>query len=117
MEYLWAFLIGGALCAVAQIIIDKTRMTPARVLVSYVVAGAVLTAAGVYGPFVEFAKCGATVPLTGFGYSLITGVQDAINKYGLTGIITGGLTGTAGGISAAVVFSLIASLIFKSKEK
>jgi len=117
MIYLWTFLVGGALCAIAQILIDKTKMTPARILVSYVVAGVVLTAIGAYGPIVDFAGAGATVPLTGFGYSLAKGVEKAVSKDGLFGIVTGGLTGAAGGLTAAMIFGLLASLLFKGKNK
>lgn len=117
MIYLWAFIIGGLLCVIAQILIDKTKLTPARILVGYVVAGAFLTAIGLYQPLVDFAGGGATVPLTGFGYTLIKGVEKAITQFGVAGIMTGGLTGTAGGITAAIVFSLIAAIVFKPKEK
>ncbi len=117
MTYLWAFIVGGILCVIAQILIDKTKLTPARILVSYVVSGVILTALGVYEPLVKLAGAGATVPLTGFGYSLANGVTEAVDKNGAFGIITGGLTATAGGISAAMLFSLLASLIFKGKNK
>ncbi len=116
MRYLYCFVIGGLLCGIAQILIDKTKLTPARILVGYVVTGAFLTAVGLYDPIVKFASCGATVPLTGFGYSLIKGVEKAIDKDGAIGILTGGLTGAAGGISAVMLFSFIASLIFKGKR-
>ncbi len=117
MIYLWTFIVGGILCVIAQVLIDKTKMTPARILVSYVVAGVILTALGLYGPIVKFAGAGATVPLTGFGYSLAKGVEKAVDESGVFGIITGGLRGTAGGITAAMLFSLIASLVFKGKNK
>ena len=117
MIYLWTFIVGGILCVIAQVLIDKTKMTPARILVSYVVAGVILTALGLYGPIVKFAGAGATVPLTGFGYSLAKGVENAVEESGVFGIITGGLRGTAGGITAAMLFSLIASLVFKGKNK
>lgn len=117
LNYLWAFLIGGAICVVAQILIDKTKLTPARILVSYVCIGVLLTAIGVYGPLVEFAGAGATVPLTGFGYAIANGVKTAVDQQGLFGILTGGLTATSGGITAALCFGLIASLIFSSKPK
>lgn len=117
MIYLWTFIVGGILCVIAQVLIDKTKMTPARILVSYVVAGVILTALGLYGPIVKFAGAGATVPLTGFGYSLAKGVENAVDESGVFGIITGGLRGTAGGITAAMLFSLIASLVFKGKNK
>ncbi len=117
MDYLWAFLIGGAFCVIGQVLIDKTKLTPARILVSYVVIGVFLGAIGVYKHLVDFAGAGATVPLTGFGYSLAKGVKDAVNAKGFLGIFTGGLTATAGGIAAAVVFGWLAGLIFKPKDK
>lgn len=117
IDYIWVFVIGGALCVIAQILIDKTKLTPARILVIYVVAGVVLTGIGVYEPLVQFAGRGATVPLTGFGYSLANGVKKAVDEYGLFGVLVGGLTGTAGGITAAIVFGYLISLIFKAKVK
>ena len=114
--YLKIFVFGGLLCAAAQVLTDTTKLTPARILVGYVVMGVVLTAAGLYGPFVKFAKSGATVPLTGFGYALAVGVRDAVAKDGLIGVLTGGLKGTAAGISAAITFSLVAVLFFRSRE-
>lgn len=117
LEISKAFLIGGVFCAIAQILIDKTKLTPARILVSYVVLGVVLTAIGVYQPIVDFAGSGATTPLTGFGYSLARGVKESINKDGAIGILTGGIKGTAGGITGAILFGLIASVAFKSKPK
>lgn len=117
MEYLKAFLVGGILCLIGQILIDKTKLTPARILVSYVVAGVILGAVGIYQPLVEFAGAGATVPLTGFGYNLAKGVREAIDRDGFLGILTGGLTATAGGITAAVIAALIASLLFRAKDK
>lgn len=117
MDYLKAFVIGGLLCVIGQILIDKTKLTPARILVSYVVAGVLLTAVGLYEPFVEYAGAGATVPLTGFGYSLAKGVKEAVTKDGFLGIFTGGFKATAGGIAAAIIFGLIMSLIFKPKDK
>lgn len=117
LKLLYAFLIGGIFCSVAQILIDRTRLTPARILVSYVVAGVVLTAIGLYAPLVELAGNGATTPLTGFGYSLAKGVEEAVDKRGLIGALTGGLTGTAGGITAAMFFGLTVALIFKGKPK
>ena len=117
MEYLKAFLIGGALCLVGQILIDKTGLTPARILVSYVVIGVILGAVGVYGPFAEFAGAGATVPLTGFGNLLAKGVRDAVDEKGFLGIFTGGLKATAGGITAAIAAGLLASLLFRAKDK
>jgi stage V sporulation protein AE len=112
-----AFVFGGFLCAIAQILIDKTRITPARILVSYVVSGVALTAIGVYEPLISIAGCGATTPLTGFGYCLASGVKKAIDKEGAIGILTGGLSGAAGGICAAILLGLIASVIFKGKPK
>lgn len=116
-EYLKTFVCGGILCVIAQILIDKTKLTPARILTGYVTAGVVLTAVGIYKPFVDFAGCGATVPLTGFGYSLMEGVRKAVTQDGLIGVLTGGLKGTAGGITAAIVFSLLVSLFFRGKSK
>lgn len=117
MIYLYCFLCGGILCAVGQLLIDLTNLTPARILTGYVVAGVVLQAIGVYQPIVDWAGCGATVPLTGFGYSLAKGVEKAVAEKGLVGVTTGGLSATAGGIAAAVIFGLIAALLFKPKEK
>lgn len=113
----WAFIIGGIFCVIAQILIDKTKLTPARILVSYVVAGVVLTAVGLYEPLLEFAGSGASVPLTGFGYTLAKGVESAVDEQGFMGVITGGLTATAAGISAAIVFGFIAALVFRSHPK
>lgn len=117
MKFLWAFLVGGALCAIAQVLIDKTRLTPARILVLYVTLGVFLTAVGVYKPLVEFAGCGATTPIIGFGYSLAEGVKKAVDKDGLMGVLTGELTGTAGGIGAAIVFGYLISMIFRSRPR
>ena len=117
MDYLKAFFFGGLLCLVGQILIDKTKLTPARILVSYVVIGVFLGAIGGYKPFAEFAGAGATVPLTGFGYNLAKGVKEAIGEDGFLGIFTGGLKACAGGIAAAVFAGLLASLIFKAKDK
>ena len=117
MDYLKAFLCGGLLCAVGQIIIDKTKLTPARILVGYVVSGVLLQAVGLYQYLVDWAGAGATVPLTGFGYTLARGVEKAVAEQGLLGALTGGLSATAGGITAAMLFSLIAALIFKPGEK
>ncbi|MCI7352084.1 MAG: stage V sporulation protein AE [Ruminococcus sp.] len=117
MDYLWSFLIGGLLCAIGQVLIDYTKLTPARILVAYVVAGVILGAVGLYKPFAEFAGAGATVPLTGFGYLLSEGVKEAVNEKGLLGALTGGLTSSAAGITAAMVFGLVVALIFKPKEK
>ena len=117
MVYLYTFFLGGLLCLIGQILIDCTKLTPAKILVSYVVGGVILGAVGVYEPLVEFAGAGATVPLTGFGDSLALGVKKAVGEYGLMGALTGGITATAAGITAAVVFGYIASLIFKPKDK
>lgn len=117
MDYIKAFLIGGALCLIGQILIDKTKLTPARILVSYVVIGVFLGAIGVYEPLVKFAGAGATVPLTGFGYNLAKGVKEAVKESGFLGVLTGGLKATAGGIAAAITAGLLASLIFKAKDK
>ncbi len=117
MEYLKAFLVGGLFCLVGQILIDRTKLTPARILVSYVVAGVSLSAVGLYKPLVDFAGCGATVPLTGFGNTLAQGVREAIDEKGFLGIFTGGLTATAGGIAGAIVAGLLASLLFRPKDK
>ncbi len=117
MDYLKAFIIGGLFCVVGQILIDKTKLTPARILVAYVVIGVFLGAIGIYGPLVEFAGAGASVPLTGFGYLLSKGVKEAVDESGFIGIFTGGLKSTAGGIAAAIFAGLIASLLFKAKDK
>ncbi|MGM9585821.1 MAG: stage V sporulation protein AE [Faecousia sp.] len=117
MEYLKAFLVGGALCLIGQILIDKTKLTPARILVSYVVAGVLLGAVGLYPKLVEFAGAGAAVPLTGFGNTLAKGVKEAVAEDGFLGIFTGGLKATAGGITAAITAGLAASLLFKAKDK
>lgn len=117
MDYVKAFIVGGILCVIGQILIDKTKLTPARILVSYVVAGVILGGIGLYKPLVEFAAAGATVPLTGFGYTLAKGVKEAITEDGVIGIFTGGLKATAGGITAAIVAGLLVSLIFKAKDK
>ena len=117
MEYVKAFLVGGAICAVGQLLLDKTRMTPARILVCFVVLGVILGGSGVYEPLVEFAGAGATVPLTGFGYNLARGVREAVREEGWLGVLTGGMKAAAGGISAAVVFGFLAALLFKPKDK
>lgn len=117
MEYLNAFLCGGLLCAVGQIILDRTNLTPARILTGYVVAGVFLQAVGVYQYMVDWGGAGATVPLTGFGYSLAKGVARAVAEKGLLGVITGGLTATSGGIAAAVVFGLLMAVLCRPKEK
>ena len=117
MEYLYAFFFGGLLCTIGQILIDKTKLTPARILVGYVVGGVILGALGVYEPFAELAGTGATVPLSGFGNLLAKGVRDAIDKDGFLGIFTGGLQATAGGITAAIIAGLLVAVIFKAKDK
>ena len=117
MDYVKAFLVGGLFCLIGQILIDKTKLTPARILVSYVVAGVILGGIGIYKPIAEFAGAGATVPLTGFGYTLAKGVREAIQEDGFLGIFIGGLKACAGGITAAVVAGLVASLIFKARDK
>ena len=117
MEYIKAFVVGGLLCVVAQILIDKCKLTPARILVIYVTTGTALTVLGLYKPLVEFAGCGATIPLTGFGYCLAEGAKKGVAELGAPGILTGALTGAAGGITAAVIAGLIVALIFKPREK
>ena len=117
LPYLKAFLVGGALCLIGQLLIDKTKLTPARILTSYVVAGVVLGALGLYQPLVDFAGAGASVPLTGFGNLLAKGVREAVEEKGLVGAFTGGSGASAGGICAAVFFALIAALLFRSGEK
>lgn len=117
MEYLKAFLVGGTLCLLGQILIDKTKLTPARILVSYVVAGVVLGAIGVYKPFAELAGAGASVPLTGFGNLLAKGVQEAVTEDGFLGIFTGGLKAAAGGITAAITAGLVVSFLCKARDK
>ena len=117
MDYLKAFLVGGLFCVIGQILIDKTRLTPARILVSYVVIGVILGAVGVYQKLVDFAGAGATVPLTGFGNLLAKGVKEGVQEKGFLGIFTGGLTSAAGGVGAAILFGWLAGLIFKPKDK
>lgn len=117
MDYIKAFVVGGALCLIGQILIDKTKLTPARILVSYVVIGVLLGALGLYQPFAEFAGAGATVPLTGFGNTLAKGVKEAVQQEGFIGIFTGGLKASAGGITAAIAAGLLASILFKAKDK
>lgn len=112
-----AFLVGGFICLIGQVLIDYTKLTPARILVSFVVSGVILTAIGVYEPIVDFAGAGATVPLTGFGYSLAMGVKEAVMQNGLIGALCGGLTATAAGITASMLFGLLMSLIFKPGDK
>ena len=117
MDYLIAFLVGGAICVIGQIFVDKTKLTPARILVGYVVVGVILGAIGVYKPFVDFAGAGASVPLSGFGNILAKGVRDAVDENGFIGILTGGLRAASGGITAAIVAGLIVALVFKAKDK
>ena len=117
MDYVWAFVCGGLLCIIAQILIDKTKLTPARILVGYVVAGVILGALGVYKPFAEFAGSGAMTPLTGFGYLISKGVAEDVDSRGLIGALTGGLRAAAGGTAAALCFGYIATLIFRTKPK
>ena len=117
MDYIKAFVVGGLLCLIGQILIDKTKLTPARILVSYVVIGVFLSAIGVYQPLVDFAGAGATVPLIGFGNTLAKGVKEAVQEKGFLGVLTGGLKATAGGITAAIICGLLVSLIFKDKDK
>ena len=117
MEYVKAFLCGGVLCVIGQILLDKTKLTPARILVSYVVAGVFLGAIGVYKPIADWGGAGATVPLTGFGYNLAKGVKEGVEQKGLLGAITGGITACAGGITAAIFLALLVALLFKPKPK
>lgn len=117
MDYIKSFLVGGILCLIGQVLVDKTKLTPARILVGYVVIGAALSALGIYGPIADFSGAGATVPLTGFGHTLAKGVKEAVDQNGFIGIFTGGLRATAGGITVAIVAGLLASLIFKARDK
>lgn len=117
MQYLWCFVIGGLICVIGQILIDKTKLTPARILVIFVTSGAVLGGLGIYKYLVDFAGAGATVPLTGFGYNLAKGAIEGVKEYGIVGAFTGGVKASAGGIAAAVFFGYIASLISKPKMK
>lgn len=117
MDLLKAFFIGGLLCAVGQVLIDYTKLTPARILTGFVVAGVILSAVGIYQPVVDFAGAGATVPLTGFGHLLAEGIRKAVSKDGFLGIFTGGLTAAAGGVTAALLFGLTASVFFKQRDK
>ena len=117
MEYFKAYIIGGLICVIGQILIDKTKLTPARILVCFVVAGVILGGTGVYEPIIKFAGAGATVPLTGFGNTLAKGVTDAVDEMGLLGAFIGGLKASAGGITTAIVAGLIASIFFKAKDK
>ena len=117
LQIIRAFIVGGLLCVIAQVLIDKTKLTPARILVSYVVAGVILGALGIYKPIVDFAGAGATVPLTGFGYLISEGIKEAVDKQGLLGALTGAFTAAAGGISAALVFGYISAVVFKGKRR
>lgn len=117
MEYLRAFLVGGVLCLIGQVLIDRTNLTPARILTGYVVAGVILSGVGLYGALVDFAGAGATVPLTGFGHCLVEGVREAVDRDGLLGALTGGLSSAAGGVTAAVFFGLLFGAIFPAKDK
>ncbi len=117
IDYFIVFAVGGGISVIAQILIDKTKLTPARILVSYVTAGVILYAVGLYEPLVKFAGAGATTPLTGFGYLLGKGVREEVAKSGLIGALTGGLTAGAAGITAAIVFGYVVALIFKAKAK
>lgn len=117
MQYLNAFLCGGVLCAVGQVLLDRTKLTPARILVCYVTAGVLLGGLGLYAPLVEWAGAGATVPLTGFGFTLAKGVQKAVSQHGLLGALTGGISATAGEITAAIFFGFLVALLFRAKPK
>lgn len=117
MDYIKAFLVGGLFCFIGQILIDKTKLTPARILVGYVVAGVILSAIGIYSTIADFAGAGASVPLTGFGHTLAEGVRKAVDNLGFIGIFTGGLKATAGGITAAIFAGLLAGIVFKAKDK
>ena len=117
MNYLWAFVVGGALCAVGQLLIDLTSLTPARILVSYVVGGVMLSALGLYGPLADLAGAGATVPLLGFGHLLAQGAKEAVEEQGLLGALTGGLSAASAGVSASLVSGVLASLIFRSRDQ
>ena len=117
MNYFWAFVVGGGICVIGQLLIDLTGLTPARILTGYVVAGVILSAVGLYGPLAEFAGCGATVPLLGFGHLLAQGVVKAVDEIGLPGVFTGGIGAAAGGITASLVFALLAALVGKSKDQ
>ena len=117
MEYIKTFIVGGMFCLIGQLLIDKTKLTPARILVSYVIIGVFLSAIGIYESLVEFAGAGASGPLTGFGHIIAKGVKEAVNTYGFMGIFTGGLKASAGGITAAVIAGLLASILFKPRDK
>jgi len=117
LRYVWAFIVGGLLCVIAQVLIDRTKLTPARILVSYVVVGVVLTAVGVYEPLIELAGNGASTPLSGFGYQLAKGVEKAVDERGLVGADTGGISATAAGITAAMVSAVVCAVLFRGKPK
>ena len=117
LQLIRAFIVGGILCAIAQILIDRTKLTPARILVTYVVTGVILGAIGLYKPLVDFGGAGATVPLTGFGYIISDGIREAVDEKGLLGALTGALTAAAGGISAALIFGYLAAVLFKGKRR
>lgn len=117
MDYLKAFLVGGGICLVGQLLIDYTKLTPARILTSFVVAGVILSAAGLYGPFADFAGAGATVPILGFGHTLFEGVRKAVAERGPVGVLTGGLAAAAGGVTASLLCGLLVALLFRSKDQ
>lgn len=117
MNYLWAFVVGGGICVIGQLLIDYTKLTPARILTGYVVAGVILSAVGAYKPLAEWAGAGASVPLLGFGHLLAQGVQQAVDNCGLPGAFTGGLTAASGGIAASLIFGLLAALVGKSRDQ
>lgn len=117
MNYLWAFVVGGFICVVGQLLMDYTKLTPARILTGYVVGGVILSALGLYDPIAEFAGAGASVPLLGFGHLLAQGVMQAVDEIGLPGVFTGGLTAASGGITASIIFALLASLVGKSRDQ
>jgi stage V sporulation protein AE len=117
MQFVWAFLVGGAICVIGQLLIDLTKLTPARILTSFVVAGVILSALGWYGPLAEFAGAGATVPIIGFGHALYEGVREAVAESGPSGIITGGITAAAGGIAMSLMMGLVVAVLFKSKDQ
>lgn len=117
LPYIWAFIVGGLFCVVAQILIDKTKLTPARILVSYVVAGVILGGCGIYKYLIDFAGAGASTPLTGFGYLIAKGIREEVDKSGLFGVLTGGISAAAAGIAAALIFGLLVALCFRDKRK
>ena len=117
LPYIWAFIVGGLFCVIAQILIDKTKLTPARILVSYVVAGVILGGCGIYKYLIDFAGAGASTPLTGFGYLIAKGIREEVDKSGLFGVLTGGISAAAAGITAALIFGLLVALCFRDKRK